>query len=234
MAHVLNAEINPNHPCADKNCNECETCIFDQDLFLENHKNKKDMDVCTSCHLCGNLIKNYIGDDRLQFNACCGRFMVMFNTYSRPRIIKAKTGPMVPLPPPEWCPKNRGVTSMSVSSDMLAQDVNKALPAPLQVSTPKETVEPVVKTYKTMTYTERREKLMALPKHLEWDDIVEGEIYVIPKILSQARKVVRVIMKSDTLLRCSEIDEYGKESQVLCSVYPRDIDVVFMTKVLKY
>jgi hypothetical protein len=160
--------------------------------------------------------------------------MVMFNTYSRPRIIKAKTGPMVPLPPPEWCPKNRGITNMSVSSDMLAQDVNKALPAPSQVSTPKETVEPVVKTYKTMTYTERREKLMALPKHLEWDDIVEGEIYVIPKILSQARKVVRVVMKSDTLLRCSEIDEYGKESQVLCSVYPRDIDVVFMTKVLKY
>ena len=41
MAHVLNSEINPNHPCADKNCNECETCIFDQNLFLENHKNKK-------------------------------------------------------------------------------------------------------------------------------------------------------------------------------------------------
>ena len=41
-------------------------------------------------------------------------------------------------------------------------------------------------------------------------------------------------MKNDTLLRYSEIDEYGKESQTLCSVYPRDIDVVFMTKVLKY
>ena len=228
MAHVLNAEINPNHPCADKNCNECETCIFDQDLFLENHKNKKDMDVCTSCHLCNNLVKNYIDDDKIQFNACCGRFMVWFNGYSRPRIIKAKTGPMLPLTPPEWCPKNRGVTQMSVSSEMLNKDISKALPAPL----PTKVEE--VKTYKTMTYTERREKLMALPKHLEWDDIEEDGVYVIPKILSQSRKVVRVIMKNDTLLRCSEIDEYGKESQTLSSIYPKDIDAVFMTKVLKY
>jgi hypothetical protein len=234
MAHVLDTEINPNHPCADKDCKECESCIFDQDLFLDNNKNKKNMDNCTSCHLCSNLVKNYTGDDKIRFNACCGRYMVMFNTYSRPRVIKANTGPMLPLDPPAWCPRNRGITSMSVSSEELAKNVNKALPAPSQVSTPKETVEPVVKTYKTMTYTERREKLMALPKHLEWDDIVEGEIYVIPKILSQARKVVRVVMKSDTLLRCSEIDEYGKESQALCSVYPRDIDVVFMTKILKY
>jgi hypothetical protein len=85
-----------------------------------------------------------------------------------------------------------------------------------------------------MTYSERREKLMALPKRLKWDEIEEGGVYVIPKILSQARKVVRVVMKTDDILRCSEIDEFGKESQVLTSVYPRDIDVVFITKVLKY
>ena len=85
-----------------------------------------------------------------------------------------------------------------------------------------------------MTYTERREKLMELPKHVEWDDIEEGGVYVIPKILSQSRKVVRVVMKSDTLLRCSEIDEYGEESKTLSSVYPKDIDTVFITKVLKY
>jgi hypothetical protein len=41
-------------------------------------------------------------------------------------------------------------------------------------------------------------------------------------------------MKSDTLLRCSEIDEYGEESKTLSSVYPKDIDTVFITKVLKY
>lgn len=231
MAHVLDTEINPNHPCAGKNCNECESCIFDQDLFLDKNQSKKDMDACTSCHLCPNLVKNYTGDDRIRFNACCGRYTIIFNTYSRPRIIKANTGPMLPLTPPDWCPRNRGITKMCVSSEALAQDVNKALPAPSQVSTP---TEPVVKTYKTMTYTERREKLMELPKHLTWDEIEEDGIYVIPKILSQSRKVVRVVMKSDTLLRCSEIDEYGKESQVLCSIYPRDIDTVFITKVLKF
>ena len=214
-------DCNPNHPCAGKICNECESCIFDEDLFLDK---KHNMDKCTSCHLCGNLIKNYIDDDKLQFNACCGRFMVLFNTYSRPRLIKAKTGHMLSLTPPEWCPKNNGITNVSIPHS----DLIKSLPSPSQVSTASEPIT------KTMTYTERREKIMSLPKRLAWKDIKEGEIYVIPKILYQARKVVRVIMKSDTLIRCSEIDEYGKESQTLTSVYPSDIDTVFITKVLKY
>lgn len=232
MAHVLDTEINPNHPCADKDCKECESCIFDQDLFLNKNQSKKDMEACTSCHLCPNLVKNYVGDDMIRFNACCGRYTIMFSTYSRPRVIKANAGPMLPLTPPDWCPRNRGITKMCVSSEGFAKDIARALPA--VVSTPKQSVEPEVKTYKTMTYTERREKLMELPKHLTWDEIEEDGIYVIPKILSQSRKVVRVVMKSDTLLRCSEIDEYGKESQVLCSIYPRDIDTVFITKVLKF
>lgn len=239
MAHVLDSSdiditnvSNPNHPCAGKNCNECDSCIFDQDLFLDKNQNKKNMDNCTSCHLCNNLIKNYIGDDRLQFNACCGRYTIMFNNYSRPRVIRANAGAMLPLDPPEWCPKNRGITNMCISSEALAQEMSKALPA--VVSVPTHSVELENKTYKTMTYTERREKMMALPKRITWDEIEEDGIYVIPKILSQSRKVVRVIMKSETLLRCSEIDEYGKESQVLCSIYPKDIDAVFITKVLKY
>ena len=59
MTHILDSSDiditdveNPNHPCAGKNCNECESCIFDQDLFLDKNQNKKDMDVCASCHLC--------------------------------------------------------------------------------------------------------------------------------------------------------------------------------------
>jgi hypothetical protein len=75
---------------------------------------------------------------------------------------------------------------------------------------------------------------MGLPKHIEWCDIQEDEVYVIPKILSQSRKVIRVVCKNDNFLRYSEIDEYGNESHTLSSIYPKDIDAVFMTKLLKY
>ena len=229
MAHVIeDFNSNPNHPCYGMSCNECETCIFDRDIFADDKPKKENMYLNESCHLCGNLIKNYIGEDRLRFNACCGRSLIGFNSYSRPRVIKAATGPMVPLPPPEWCPKKRGVTKEYITSTEAEQDlVRKCLPAP-------STATQNIVQNRPMTYSERREKLMALPKRLEWDEIEEGGVYVIPKILSQARKVVRVVMKTDDILRCSEIDEFGKESQVLTSVYPRDIDVVFITKVLKY
>ena len=227
MTHIIDDNIN--HPCYGMNCNECETCKFDKDLFVENKKNNQYMDNYDSCEYCSSLIKNYIGDDRLQFNACCGRCMVTFNTYLRPRIIKAKTGPMLPLPTPDWCPKKRGVTTEYLTASELQNEV-KSLPSPSTVSTANSNTE----INKPMTYSEKREKMMQLPKHIEWNDIKEGDVYVIPKILHQSRKVVRVVIKTESLLRCSEIDEYGKESQVLTSVYPRDIDMVFITKVLKY
>ena len=216
------------HPCANKNCYECEHCIFDEDLFLDNN-NKKDMGVCTSCHICGDSIKNYIDEERFKFNACCGRFKVMYANDTRPRIIKANIGPMIPLTPPEWCPKNNGITQMSVSSESLIKESSKALPAPSQVSSQTEN-----KSYKNMTYSEKRERLMSLPKHLKWEEIEEDGVYVIPKILSQSRKVVRVVMKNDNLIRCCEIDEYGKEGTSFSSIYPKDIETVFITKVLKY
>ena len=228
MTHIIN-DTNTNHPCYGMNCNECETCKFDRDLFIEPKKSNQHMNNYDSCEYCGNLIKNYIGEERLKFNACCGRMLIDFGSTNRPRIIKANTGPMLPLPTPDWCPKKRGITKEYLTASELQNEV-KSLPSPNNVSTANSNTE----INKPMTYSERREKMMQLPKHIEWDDIEEGGVYVIPKILHQSRKVIRVVIKTESLLRCSEIDEYGKESQALTSVYPRDIDMVFITKVLKY
>lgn len=227
MTHIIDDNIN--HPCYGMNCNECETCKFDRDLFVEHKKSNQHMDNCNSCEYCGNLIRNYIGEEKLKFNACCGRVLINIGNTDRPRIIKANTGHMLPLPTPDWCPKKRGVTKEYLTTSELQNEV-RSLPSPSTVSTANSNTE----INKPMTYSERREKMMQLPKHIEWDDIEEGGVYVIPKILHQSRKVVRVVVKTESLLRCSEIDEYGKESQVLTSVYPRDIDMVFITKVLKY
>ena len=228
MTHIID-DNNASHPCYGMNCNECETCKFDRDLFIEPKKNNQHMNNYDSCELCNNLIKNYSNQESVKYNACCGRTLITFGCGYRPRIIKANTGPMLPLPTPSWCPKKRGVTREYLSSSDLQNEV-KALPSPSTVSASNSDTA----INRPMTYSEKREKMMQLPRHLEWDEIEEGGVYVIPKILHQSRKVVRVVIKTESLLRCSEIDEYGKESQVLTSVYPRDIDMVFMTKVLKY
>ena len=228
MTHIID-DTNTNHPCYGMNCNECETCKFDRDLFIEPKKNNQHMNNYDSCELCNNLIKNYYNQGSVKYNACCGKALITFGCGYRPRIIKANTGPMLPLPTPDWCPKKRGVTREYLSSSDLQNEV-KALPSPSTVSASNSNSA----INRPMTYSEKREKMMQLPKHIEWDEIEEGGVYVIPKILHQTRKVIRVVVKTESLLRCSEIDEYGKESQVLTSVYPRDIDMVFMTKVLKY
>lgn len=83
-------------------------------------------------------------------------------------------------------------------------------------------------------YNEKREALMALPRHLSLEEIEEGEIYVIPKLQSQKRKVIKVIQKSDTHFRYCEIDENGKESSYSSTVYPKDIEYVFVTKLHRF
>lgn len=193
------------------------------------------MDKYILCDECKSLIKNHIGDEKVRFNACCASCRIMFNGYSRPRIIKANTGPMLPINTPEWCPKNRGVTTQWISSDEFRNSIKSS--SQVQQSSSNKENNNTLKQYvkkEYMTYTEKRDKMMTLPKHLKWEDIKEGEIYVIPKILYQTRKVIKVINKGDTFIRYSEIDGNGNETNYISSVYPKDIDMVFITKFLKF
>ena len=117
-----------------------------------------------------------------------------------------------------------------------------SLPFKPQTSTPQKVEEeeetpivPIKKSFKDMTYTEKREKLKELPKHIEWGEIKEGSLYVIPKILSQSRKVVKVIAKTDTCCVCHEISQYtGEEYTYSCNVYPSDLDAVFITELRNF
>lgn len=221
MAHVIE---NKSHPCYGLDCKDCEKCIFDVDLFNEDNKMKE------TCNKCPSLIRNYTSNDRVQFNACCDRSIINYVTYSRPRNIQYKVGPMLDIITPSWCPKARGITkeykTYSEISSLPSTTSTTPPPAPLTV------VQPEPK--KILTYQEKRDGMLKLPKRTSWEEIEEGEVYVIPKILYQSRKVVRVVFKSDTCIRCSEIDEFGNESKTCSSVYPSDIDSVFITKLHKY
>lgn len=218
------------HPCQGKKCNECETCIYDVELFVEKPMESQ-TNTSNYCHFCKDLIKNYIGDDRSKFNACCNRVLINLSNGQRPRIIAANIYQTDIINKPTWCPKERGVNKEYYTTNELSNTIRRSLPSPSTVSTNVNTNSNITRP---MTYSEKREKLMSLPKHLAWEEIEEGEIYVIPKILSQSRKLVKIIMKTDFIIRCVEIDENGEEKQYLTSIYPKDIDTVFITKALKY
>jgi hypothetical protein len=172
------------------------------------------MKIMRNCNKCCALVKRCVGDEKWKFNACCGKTLVEFYECKLPRIIKENVGEMQEIKTPDWCP--------------LIEDENKPI-----ICLPPSTNKPkVTKTY--LTYTEKKDEMSKFPRRLKWEDINEDEIYVIPKILSQTRKVVRIIIKNDNFLKCSEIDEYGNESKTLTSIYPKDIDAIFITKFLKF
>ena len=86
-----------------------------------------------------------------------------------------------------------------------------------------------------LTYSEKRELMKELPKHLAWDEIEEGKTYVIPKIMSQPRKVVKDSSKTSGDCVCHEINEStGNEYSYSCNIYPSDLDAVFITEHRKF
>ena len=260
MCHIID-DTNPIHPCHGKSCTDCETCIFDEDImqpktkptvgnkmcgqlvkcftgyqcegceFNEVKETNKNKTMNETCNKCPNLIKNFIDDGRLVFNACCGKVIIDYSDYTRPRVIKYKTGQMLQIDTPDWCPKKHGIDKQVLKPIGNAQysDEDES-----QLSLPARVAPPSQDTPKQMTYYEKREAMKKLPSHLKWDDIKENEVFVIPKILNQARKVIKILMKTDAIIRYNEINEYGVESSYCGIMYPNDIEAVFITKIHKY
>ena len=67
------------------------------------------------------------------------------------------------------------------------------------------------------TYTPR---LTNIPKHLSWDEIKEGGIYVLPKHRYQYRtKVIYIKKKTDTFFRYCEVSDDGKLNSYETSIF---------------
>lgn len=217
------------HPCKGKDCKDCETCIFDRDLFEdgvtpnEREKNKKTDSMCNrTCNECVNLVRSYEYCQSGRFDAACKVVSYTAFNQSRPRRIDYNLSPNQSIASPNWCP-------------LLANNSKPpmALPSQSRPTTPMG-ADIVTPPTSTPIYT-KREKMKELQKHIEWKDIEEGKVYLIPKILTQARKIVKVITKTDMCCTCHEISEYtGNEYTYNCSFYPSDLDAVFITEIHEF
>lgn len=211
------------HPCRGKDCKDCETCIFDEDLFLDKvQPNKKENMSKRLCNECVNLSKSYEMRDCGRFDAACKIVTYEALGTSRPRRIDFNVAAGQSIVAPCWCPLNENPQLALPNSSQVSSARPKPQETGPQPSTPSA----------NLTYTEKRERMKNLPKHIKWEDIKEGNIYVIPKILSQSRKIVKVVTKTAMCCSCHEISETtGNEYSYLCSVYPTDLDAVFITEI---
>lgn len=226
-----------NHPCHGKDCLQCETCIFDRDLFegeitpnerLRQANTKKINNMCSNrlCNDCVNLKRNYEHCETGHFDASCK--VVSYSAFgnTRPRRIDYNLAPNQSIVSPTWCPLKDSAAQLMLPSP------SSSRPKP-QETGPQPNTSTSTPIY--TSYSDRREKMKELKKHIEWDDIKEGNIYVIPKILNQARKIVKVITKTNMSCICHEISDItGNEFTYNCTVYPSDLDTVFITELRKF
>ena len=224
------------HPCRGKDCKDCETCIFDEDLFLDKvQPNKKEkMGNTRLCNLCVNLDKSYDRREGGRFDAACKVATFPVPGGTRSRRIDFNLSQTQDIPCPTWCPLLVSANSKGLPSPSQVTHIpNPQTTGPQPTSTETTPVIPLSqKPISELTYSEKRELMKELPKHIEWADIKEGNKYVIPRILSQSRKIVKVITKTDMCCTCHEISEFdGHEYTYNCSVYPSDLDAVFITEI---
>lgn len=83
-----------------------------------------------------------------------------------------------------------------------------------------------------LSYAEKQSAFKNMERRIPWDDLCEGTTYVIPKILYQPRRVVKIFTKSPFLLQVYEIDNHGerKYKDTLLYIYKNDIEAILITK----
>lgn len=151
------------------------------------------------CNYCESLQKEYYGSYGISSRAVCGACQ---NTMGMPKYIDTVFSDIETIDTPAWCPKRQN--DSSAANDQ---------------TSPK----------KTYTYAEKRSIIMDFPRNVAWDDIKEGSLYVIPKILYSPMKVVKVESIDNTKAICRELSfDDGFRERYTTYIYPNDIDAIML------
>lgn len=159
------------------------------------------------CDYCGYLIKDYSNETKGEYIACCGKCW----ENCLPKIISRTIKSGEKIHSPFWCHK-------LVGDKKKGELVATSSPQPPQNDS---------------TET-KRDKIEGLPTHLKWDDIEEGVTYVIPPIMNQKLRVVRVDSKTDYCIRCFALNSNMQADGSVYHIYKRDLDMIFIVKYHKH
>lgn len=168
--------------------------------------------VKPTCNDCCYLIKDYLDDSKLAFTALCDKTKKIHEGKIVTPIISYKTGAMLSISTPNWCP---------LSSNTMHGAIEK-----------EENV--ITKKFEDLSYYEQNNFLKTLPKHVEWCDVKEGELYVLPKIRYSKGKLYKVELKTDYLIRMIEVDDSLNPLSVSKNIYKTDCESSFLVAYHKY
>lgn len=83
-----------------------------------------------------------------------------------------------------------------------------------------------------LLYLEICDRVRAMKPLVDWNEIKEGDIYVIPKILDYGRRVIKVKSKCGEYITC-EITEQGKGTEYFKSIYRSEVSAHLIVKPFK-
>ena len=158
------------------------------------------------CNLCEHLEKQYIDESHIPFVALCGKT----REKGCVSVINYRSGPMLAINCPEWCPLTKE---------------SKQIPMEENV---------IYKQFKDLSYTEKNNFLKTLPKHIEWDDVKEGNYYVLPKTQYVSGKIYKVTTKTTCLIHLTEVNEKFETTYASKNIYPNDAELSFLVEYHKY
>lgn len=163
--------------------------------------------IYDTCNNCPHLVKEWISEDHLGYDAACSKVIEVMNGKNLIRVIRKHVGDMIGIETPKWCP-------MKCNGNFKAEEDKEVI-----IADEKPIVEEKSKTLKEMNYQERKEYLGTMKPHLSWDNFVIGKKYIIPKwdMYSNAKEIV-IVSKFNGTMSYHELDEFGNEKAGLISL----------------
>lgn len=212
MAHILEYPFSEDHPCFGLDCKDCETCKFDRPIEELETPARPAEPTKPRCNECGYLMRLYKDGKATTYNASCSKHLIQTENVSRPRIIAHDVADGASVEVPDWCPK------INEREEFSPKRIILGLGNPVQYD----------------EYTIKKNQLKELPRRTAWDDIVEDEVYVVPRIMKSRRKIVKVLDKTKYMLRCIELNEDLSPTGGYQNVYSADLDANFIVKYHKF
>lgn len=148
------------------------------------------------------------------FKACCDIFFLKTSVSIKPRTVSFRAYPNLLIKQPEWCPlkpENRNKPKVHDITNVMSENSKKKEP---------EKAKSLEETAK--------EFAQRLARRTAWETIKVGAEYVIPRIDLKPCKVVRVVEKSENIVKMKEVDSNGIVTSYSNVVYKDDIEAKLM------
>lgn len=156
------------------------------------------------------------------FKATCSTFFLKTTVSVKPRTISFRAYDSVPIDPPAWCPLRPENLHKPKIHDISGKFSNNESSV---TSKPAVTVTPT-----TVAEKPAEPEKVEIPRRTEWDKIVVGGKYVMPRIGQKPCKVVCVTEKTERSFKFKEVERDNTLSYMTSMAFHDDVEAKVIVK----